>query len=106
MSARKRFIQQFQFVLPLCLLIFGSASAQSVWQKIKQDVLQQHCQQGFQKACQSLAQLKQKEAEQGAQQPGQPPTQSRPSGTQQQQGQPAARLTTFRNAGTWAVVPL
>jgi hypothetical protein len=78
MCIRKRLIHQFALALPLCLLLFASASglyAQSVWQKMKQNVLQQQCQQGLQKACQALAQLNQKQGQQPqqqGQQPGQP----------------------------------
>jgi hypothetical protein len=79
MCVRKRSIQKFALALPLSLLAFaGDLSAQSVWQKMKQDVLQQQCQQGFQKACQALAQMTQKQGQQ-------PQQQSQPS---QQPGQP------------------
>ena len=80
MSARKCFIPLSIVALPFCLLVFGSAgktSAQSVWQKMKQNVLQQQCQQGLQKACQALEQMKQKQQGQQGQQQG------------QQSGQPA-----------------
>ena len=80
MCARKRLSQQFALDLPLCFLMLGlcsDAPAQSVWQKMKQNVLQQQCQQGLQKACQALAQMNQKQGQpqQGqpqGQQPGQP----------------------------------
>jgi uncharacterized paraquat-inducible protein A len=58
MSGRKSLSQQFALALPFCVLTFGTCSdapAQSVWQKMKQNVLQQQCQQGLQKACQALA---------------------------------------------------
>ena len=61
MSTRMRLVHSFGFALSTCFLIIGfaeEASAQSVWQKMKQNVLQQQCQQGIQKACQALAQLK------------------------------------------------
>jgi len=83
MCIRKRLIHQFALALPLCLLPFASSSglyAQSVWQKMKQNVLQQQCQQGLQKACQALAQMTQKQGQQP--QPGEQPTQG------QQPGQP------------------
>jgi len=61
----------------LCLLAAGAilfapdAAAQTTWQKMKMNILQQQCQQGMQKACQSLAEMKQKLAQQGGQQAGQ-----------------------------------
>ena len=65
MFVRKRLkLQPFPFALPICTLIAGlcnDASGQSVWQKMKQNVLQQQCQQGIQKACQALAQMNQKQ---------------------------------------------
>ncbi len=80
MCARKRLNLQFALALPLCVLIFGNcrdAPAQSVWQKMKQNVLQQECQQGMQKACQALAQQNQKQTQQPQQAPapGQQPAQ-------------------------------
>jgi hypothetical protein len=77
MCARKRLNVQFALALPLCVLMFGicsDAPAQSVWQKMKQNVLQQQCQQGLQKACQVLAQQNQKQPQQ-APAPGQQPAQ-------------------------------
>jgi len=56
------------------------ATAQSVWQKMKQNVLQQQCQEGNQKACQAIA--KQKQGQQPASQQTSPQTQ------QTQQAQP------------------
>jgi hypothetical protein len=76
MSVRKRLITPFEYALPLSLMLLGITSlgsAQSVWQKMKQNVLQQQCQQGLQKACQALAQLNQKQFPQPAQMPGQEP---------------------------------
>ena len=81
MCARKRLSRQFVLVLPLCVVMFGIcnfASGQSVWQKMKQQVLQQQCQQGLQKACQALAKM--------TQNPGQQPQQPQTQG--QQPGQP------------------
>jgi Tol biopolymer transport system component len=78
MCARKRLIQNFALALPLCLLVSGSTglvSAQNVWQKMKQEVLQQQCQQGLQKACQALAQLNQKQTQPTPPAPGQQPAQ-------------------------------
>jgi len=72
MHVRKLLVRLFEYALPLPILLFGlsvSCSAQSVWQKMKQNVLQQQCQQGLQKACQALEQMKQKQAQQP--QPGQ-----------------------------------
>lgn len=81
MSDAKRFTLQSIVALPICLLIFAPAdkvSAQSVWQKMKQNVLQQQCQQGIQKACQALAQINQKQPQQQPQVPlpGQQPAQA------------------------------
>ena len=73
----KHSMQQVALVLPLFILIFGSAertSAQSVWQKMKQNVLQQQCQQGLQKACQALAKMTQNQGQRPQQ--AQPPSQS------------------------------
>ena len=93
MFLRSRLIQLRKFALPLCVLVFGfagMASAQSVWQKMKQNVLQQQCQQGLQKACQALAQINQKQSQQPtqtpAQQAGQPGQQSPNLGRQPQAG--------------------
>ena len=89
MCVRKRSIQQFALALPFSLLVFafaGDLSAQSVWQKMKQNVLQQQCQQGLQKACQALAQMNQKQGQQPqqqGQQPGQPTPPMPASGRQQ-----------------------
>lgn len=81
MSTRERSIYRFGFGIFICLssmLLPDGASAQSVWQKMKQNVLQQQCQQGIQKACQALAQLNQKQSPQApqSQAPGQQPGQS------------------------------
>lgn len=93
MSTRMRLIHFFAFALSTCLLVIGfaeEASAQSVWQKMKQNVLQQQCQQGIQKACQALAQLNQKQPQQAPQvkpplqQPGQQPATRLPGREQQQ----------------------
>jgi len=87
MCARKRLSQKFALALPVCVVILGicsDASAQSVWQKMKQNVLQQQCQQGLKKACQALAELNQKigqqpqQGQQGSQQQGQQPGQPTP----------------------------
>ena len=89
MCVRKRSIQQFALAFPFSVLVFASArdlSAQSVWQKMKQNVLQQQCQQGLQKACQALAQMNQKQGQQPqqqGQQPGQPTPPMPASGRQQ-----------------------
>ncbi|HXS74592.1 MAG TPA: hypothetical protein VN753_00335 [Terracidiphilus sp.] len=87
MTARKCLIQQIGFALPLCILVSGTAvtaSGQSVWQKMKQNVLQQQCQQGLQKACQALADMRrQKQGQQTSPQaqptPQQPGRQASPS---------------------------
>lgn len=95
MSARNLLIQQFRFALPLCLLIFGvssNLSAQSVWQKMKQDVLRQQCQQGLQKACQALANQQPPQQApppgQQAAQPGQQPSGRSSEQTSRDQGGP------------------
>ena len=90
MSTRKLLIHHFAFAVPICLLIIGLAgevSAQSVWQKMKQNVLQQQCQQGSQKACQALAQMNQKPSPQtsSTQTPGPEPGQQPLTGSRQQQ---------------------
>jgi hypothetical protein len=75
MFARNCLITVFKYALPLSILLPGFtavSSAQSVWQKMKQNVLQQQCQQGLQKACQALEQMKQKQPQQ-SQQPQQGP---------------------------------
>ncbi|MBS1801848.1 MAG: hypothetical protein JST28_00695 [Acidobacteria bacterium] len=91
MSARNCVIKLFENALPLFVLMFGftiTASGQSVWQKMKQNVLQQQCQQGLQKACQALAQLNQKQQQQAPQTPGQQPGQpgQRPGHERQTRG--------------------
>ena len=93
MSVRDRLISSWRFALPICVLaagLPGSAPAQSVWQKMKENVLQQQCQQGLQKACQALAQMKQKQSQQPPQNPGQHPTQS---GAQSSQPQPSGEMS-------------
>jgi|SRR5579863_4040657 len=77
MSAGKRSILLSIVALPICLLTSAPAGvcAQSVWQKMKQTVLQQPCQQGLQKACKALAQMNQKQPQQQAPIPAQQPAQ-------------------------------
>src|SRR5579859_5274602 len=78
MFSGKRSTLRSIVALPICLLIFapaGRVSGQSVWQKMKQNVLQQQCQQGIQKACQALAQINQKQPQQQTPLPGQQPSQ-------------------------------
>ena len=94
MSVHSRSIRFFARALPLSILLLGLAStgsAQSVWQKMKQNVLQQQCQQGLQKACQALSQINQKQSPQpsqvpGQQQPGQAGQQGSDRGRQQRGG--------------------
>jgi hypothetical protein len=93
MSARRQSIQQSRFVLTVLLLfgmLTGDASAQSAWQKMKIQFLQQACKGGDQKSCQQLAKVTQKIPQQAPQsqapgmQPGQPGQQPSTSGGQQQ----------------------
>jgi len=82
MSVRNRRIRLFKYALPLLALLVAhtdAGCAQSVWQKMKQNVLQQQCQQGIQKACQALAQINQKQPQQPPKAPGQQPS---PAGQQ------------------------
>src|SRR6185503_6781033 len=84
MSVRSRLIKSFELAVFLFILFWGFAaagSAQSVWQKMKQNVLQQQCQQGLQKACQALAQMNQKQGQQPPQTPGQQPGQAGQQGS-------------------------
>ncbi len=70
MSTRERSIRPFRIFFFICLLMIGipgEVFAQSVWQKMKQNVLQQQCQQGIQKACQALAEITQKQSQQAPQ---------------------------------------
>lgn len=95
MSSRKQPIQLFGLALFACLLsgaLAEEAAAQSTWQKMKMNILQQQCQQGLQKACQGLADMKQKLSQQNSatqppvQQPGQAGLQPQNSGAPQQVG--------------------
>ena len=87
MCARKRF-RQFALVLPMCALVFGScgdASAQSAWQKMKLQFLEQACKGGDQNSCRQLVLLKQKLSQQAGH-----PTAPQPQAQPQQTGQPTA----------------
>ena len=68
----------------IAVVSVGQAGAQTVWQKMKQNVLQQECQQGNQQACQSLAKMKQAPQTAPQKQPsGQPALQTPGAGPQQ-----------------------
>jgi len=69
------------FGLALMIVFFAPRTeAQSTWEKMKENVLQQQCQQGLQKSCQALANVRQKQSQQNGQpsqaQSGQPMQQS------------------------------
>ena len=102
MCARK--LRQYALALPLCALIFGSrgaASAQSTWQKMKLQFLEQACKGGDQNSCRQLAQLKQKLAQQPQAQPAEP--QAQPNASQSQQ--PAQPATDVVNGDAAAPAP-
>lgn len=75
-------------MIVLCAL---RTDAQSTWEKMKENVLQQQCQQGLQKSCQALASIRQKQSQQS----GQP--------SQAQSGQPMQQSAS--GAATNAAVP-
>lgn len=93
MSTPKRPIQMLGFALFACLLAgicADEASAQSAWQKMKLQFLDQACKGGDQNSCRQLAELKQKLSQQGQMPQGQqqpqgatpPPAQNPPQPTQ------------------------
>ena len=92
MPIRNRSIQFLGFAVYACILVVGcpkDASAQSAWQKMKIQFLQQACKGGDQKSCQQLAKLTQNhpQSPQQTQAPGMQPGQQ-PSSSGQQQASP------------------
>lgn len=86
MSGRKKLIHPVGLALFILMFIVGparDASAQSTWQKMKLQFLEQACKGGDQNSCRQLAQLKQKLAQQGQA----PQGQQLPQGTTPAPGQ-------------------
>lgn len=81
-------VSSFAFLAIVAVAVSENASAQSLWQKMKQSALQQECQSGNQKACQDLAKLNQKISQETQKPPAQ--QQPTPDSGQNRPVQPAA----------------
>ena len=104
MSAQRPSVQLFGTALFACLLagIFPrDAAAQSTWQKMKMNILQQACKGGDQNACQQLTKLNEQIARQRQRQPAQPPAQPQQSGQQP----PAQAVQDVPNGNARAAAP-
>lgn len=103
MSTRRQSISllgSFLFASLLIAMLSQDVAAQSTWQKMKLNILQQACKGGDQNACQQMAKLNQQIARQHQTQPPQPglpppPTgqQTVPAATDQPNGNPAVTAT-------------
>ena len=109
----KRLIRILLATVVFCILaglLISTASAQSMWQKIKLQTLQQECQSGNQKACQDFQKLQQQiqQQQQGKQPKGQPagnsqpaqPGNNQPSATSSSSGQPAGGAVATAGIGS------